>query len=433
MKPNPGEVRHAESIPPPLAQFETIQTSPSFAEDGGASNLATASSSAIRNDVDTVSGVTKTEEDTKLLTNDDSTKGTGSNSEDSASNTASECQPDIDNLSKGQESTEESTQVSIEIFDEQSESLAESSTNSSTILIENIPSNTKKDVENDDDDDAFEDADSQEATGLEDAEVDRAENPIGDDDENDDHTDKIEMHEVEQKTETSVESAEDDSQHPQHQTQNSTAGKVGIILQRLLNLSGQSAGQVLQSGQVVLQMGGARNSTPGSSNAIETKPGNENSDTTNSGAVAVTAPSSTTTSPPSVGTPSLCSSTNPPSIVRNGQMICNLQDHSIHAGATAIVAVISGKTLTVANAGDSRAVLCRGGEKTTTIALSVDHKPMQERELTRIRNAGGFVNSFGRVNGNLNLSRSIGDLKYKQVANIPPEKQIITAHPDIKQ
>jgi hypothetical protein len=41
--------------------------------------------------------------------------------------------------------------------------------------------------------------------------------------------------------------------------------------------------------------------------------------------------------------------------------------------------------------------------------------PMQERELTRIRNAGGFVSQFGRVNGNLNLSRSIGDLKYKQV------------------
>jgi serine/threonine protein phosphatase PrpC len=51
--------------------------------------------------------------------------------------------------------------------------------------------------------------------------------------------------------------------------------------------------------------------------------------------------------------------------------------------------------------------------------------------MSRIRNAGGFVNQFGRVNGNLNLSRSIGDLKYKQVPGIGPECQMITAEPDI--
>merc|ERR1711935_912918 len=46
---------------------------------------------------------------------------------------------------------------------------------------------------------------------------------------------------------------------------------------------------------------------------------------------------------------------------------------------------------------------------------------------------GGFVNHFGRINGNLNLSRSIGDLKYKQVPGIPPSDQMITAEPDIMQ
>lgn len=51
--------------------------------------------------------------------------------------------------------------------------------------------------------------------------------------------------------------------------------------------------------------------------------------------------------------------------------------------------------------------------------------------MSRITNAGGFVNQFGRVNGNLNLSRSIGDLKYKQVPGIPPADQMITAEPDI--
>ena len=58
---------------------------------------------------------------------------------------------------------------------------------------------------------------------------------------------------------------------------------------------------------------------------------------------------------------------------------------------------------------------------------------MHENEMKRITLAGGFVNQFGRVNGNLNLSRSIGDLKYKQNPNIPPAAQMITAEPDIKQ
>ena len=118
------------------------------------------------------------------------------------------------------------------------------------------------------------------------------------------------------------------------------------------------------------------------------------------------------------------------SVVQNGRMICNLPDHPIHAGATAIVAVLTAHTLTVANAGDSRAVLCR---KESTVPLSFDHKPMQETELNRIKKAGGFVNNFGRVNGNLNLSRSIGDLKYKQVPGISPAEQMITAEPDIVQ
>lgn len=111
--------------------------------------------------------------------------------------------------------------------------------------------------------------------------------------------------------------------------------------------------------------------------------------------------------------------------------ICNLPDHPIHAGATAIVAVLTGRVLTVANAGDSRAVLGRANG--ATFPLSFDHKPQQDREMTRINGAGGFVNNFGRVNGNLNLSRSIGDLKYKQVPGIPPADQMITAEPDIVQ
>ena len=55
--------------------------------------------------------------------------------------------------------------------------------------------------------------------------------------------------------------------------------------------------------------------------------------------------------------------------------VCNLPDHPVHAGCTSIVAVIVGRTLVVANAGDSRGVICRKGGLAEP--LSFDHKPLQ--------------------------------------------------------
>lgn len=62
--------------------------------------------------------------------------------------------------------------------------------------------------------------------------------------------------------------------------------------------------------------------------------------------------------------------------------------------------------------------------------LSFDHKPQNEAEKARICAAGGFVD-FGRVNGNLALSRAIGDFEFKKSADLPPEQQIVTALPDV--
>ena len=167
----------------------------------------------------------------------------------------------------------------------------------------------------------------------------------------------------------------------EEEEEETTAGKVSVMFQRLLNMGSSPA-----TGQLVVQLpdtagDGSNNNYSGPATLAE--------ETTGIAALAA-GPSAAA-----------------PTAVRNGRMICNLPDHAVHAGATAIVAVIVGKTLTVANAGDSRAILCRGG---TAYPLSFDHKPLQERELNRIRNAGGFVNHFGRVNGNLNLSRALGDL-----------------------
>ena len=49
--------------------------------------------------------------------------------------------------------------------------------------------------------------------------------------------------------------------------------------------------------------------------------------------------------------------------------------------------------------------------------MSEDHKPDNELELKRIKDAGGNVYD-GRVNGNLNLSRALGDLQYKNNKNL---------------
>lgn len=98
-------------------------------------------------------------------------------------------------------------------------------------------------------------------------------------------------------------------------------------------------------------------------------------------------------------------------------------------GCTANVVVIEDmKKLYIANAGDSRAVLGRGGK---ALALSFDHKPDDEIELRRIEKAGSVVTE-GRVDGNLNLSRALGDLKYKTNKELKPEEWPITANPDVK-
>lgn len=100
------------------------------------------------------------------------------------------------------------------------------------------------------------------------------------------------------------------------------------------------------------------------------------------------------------------------------------------SGCTAVVALISGRELFVANAGDSRCIVSRGGK---VVEMSFDHKPEDEIELNRIRKAGGRVTLDGRVNGGLNLSRAIGDHGYKTNKELSAEEQMISALPDLKR
>lgn len=98
------------------------------------------------------------------------------------------------------------------------------------------------------------------------------------------------------------------------------------------------------------------------------------------------------------------------------------------SGSTAVMTLLSPTHVICSNTGDSRAVLSRGGE---AVALSDDHKPDNAIEKDRVQAAGGEV-KFGRVNGDLAVSRAVGDFIYKRCETQPAERQAVTAFPEIK-
>mmetsp|Transcript_8276 Transcript_8276/g.11395 ORF Transcript_8276/g.11395 Transcript_8276/m.11395 type:complete len:301 (+) Transcript_8276:144-1046(+) len=87
-----------------------------------------------------------------------------------------------------------------------------------------------------------------------------------------------------------------------------------------------------------------------------------------------------------------------------------------HHGCTSVTCFIAGslknsnRQLFCANAGDGRAVLCRDGK---AIRLTEDHKVSNEVEAQRIKDVGGFIIN-GRVNGQIIITRSLGDHLMKE-------------------
>jgi protein phosphatase 1L len=100
----------------------------------------------------------------------------------------------------------------------------------------------------------------------------------------------------------------------------------------------------------------------------------------------------------------------------------NIDDKLFNQGCTALVVIIKDGTISVANAGDSRAVMCMAGRAR---ALSNDHKPDRPDEKARIEKLGGYVIKFGvpRVNGILAISRALGDKALNPL--VTPEPEVI--------
>lgn len=79
------------------------------------------------------------------------------------------------------------------------------------------------------------------------------------------------------------------------------------------------------------------------------------------------------------------------------------------SGTTALIALILGRIMLIANAGDSRAVL---GKRGRAVELSKDHKPNATSEKLRIEKLGGVIFD-GYLNGQLSVARALGDWHIK--------------------
>eukprot|EP01134_Creolimax_fragrantissima_P002999 CFRG2999T1 len=105
------------------------------------------------------------------------------------------------------------------------------------------------------------------------------------------------------------------------------------------------------------------------------------------------------------------------------RFLADANKHMWNDGACILVALVAEDNFVVGNAGDCRAVMCRGEE---TVPLSHDHKPNRLDEFQRVKAAGGFVAWKGvwRVQGILAISRSFGDRSLKQW--VVPDAEVVT-------
>lgn len=92
------------------------------------------------------------------------------------------------------------------------------------------------------------------------------------------------------------------------------------------------------------------------------------------------------------------------------------------AGSTLLLSLIQNGRFTIANIGDSSAMLLKQNGK--MLKLTDEQTPNRDDEYNRIVRNNGFVsmkNDVARVDGSLAVSRAIGDIQYKQYVISQPE------------
>jgi serine/threonine protein phosphatase PrpC len=225
-------------------------------------------------------------------------------------------------------------------------------------------------------------------------------------------------------------------------------GAVDFCVQHMNRMLGAMTGGDARAYQAVLQRSGTSSGTASltTSSSSATPPSLAASD-----AALYDDDASPPQTPKVVGASDPLLLTRPALALRTAFVHCDAQfreaacESGDVSGTTAIVAVLRARRLFVANAGDSRAVLCRG---TQAVDLSTDHKPNPELvdEIQRIEDAGGWITSHQvlnvpklyalgldedeideeaeelvgwvtvrRVNGVLGMTRSLGDVLIKDL------------------
>lgn len=99
---------------------------------------------------------------------------------------------------------------------------------------------------------------------------------------------------------------------------------------------------------------------------------------------------------------------------------------SPESGSTALTAVVLGRFLLVANAGDCRAVLSRKG---VAVEMSHDHKPSYPPERKRVEELGAYIVD-DYLNGIISVTRALGDWDIKLPSGT---FSALTAEPDFQQ
>lgn len=97
------------------------------------------------------------------------------------------------------------------------------------------------------------------------------------------------------------------------------------------------------------------------------------------------------------------------------------------SGSTLVCTIITPSHIVCASVGDSRCVV--GLNNGQAIALTEDHKPDLPEEKHRIEEAGGKV-EMNRVQGELAMSRALGDFQYKSL-ELHQAYQMVTCYPDV--
>lgn len=112
--------------------------------------------------------------------------------------------------------------------------------------------------------------------------------------------------------------------------------------------------------------------------------------------------------------------------VKTDHALADTKSIDSSSGTTVLMALILGRTMLIANAGDSRAVL---GKRGRAVELSKDHKPNCSSEKQRIERLGGVIYD-GYLNGQLSVARALGDWHIKGSKG---SKSPLSSEPELKE